>query len=248
MSRSDAARYVVGAAELWHGDCREIMPHLQADACVTDPPYGIGYAHGGGGAGRHSRRNSKWPIAGDDAPFDPAPLLGFESVILFGADHFRQSLPPGGTLAAWDKSLGLGPADSFADAEFIWTNLRVKRNVVRCLWKGIATARSGEEGGERYHPTMKPQAVMGQVLGWLPSKTRTVIDPYMGSGSTGVAAVRLGLRFIGIELDRGHFDVACERLERAQRQRDMVAAVFPAQAEQGGLFTNEHGAADDAPF
>lgn len=234
MRRSEPTRVVIGQAELWHGDCRDILPQVQADACVSDPPYGIGYVHSGGSKGDWDRRNAKRPIHADDEPFDPAQLLGYDSVALFGADHFRARLPAGGTLVAWDKSLGLGPNDSFADAEFIWTNLRIKRNVIRHLWKGIACQGAGEENGVRYHPTMKPQGVTGAVLQWLPASARTVVDPYMGSGSTGVAAVRLGLRFIGIEIDRGHFDVACERIARAQ--------------QQGALFTNPNGAADRAPL
>ena len=218
-------RVVIGNAELWHGDCREVLPHVSADACVTDPPYGIGYVHSGGGIGVGDRRNHGVPIHGDDQPFDPEQLLRFPTVLMFGADHFRSRLPDGGTFIAWDKSCGIGPADSFADAEFAWTNLKLKRNVIRFLWKGVACEKAGEDGGRRWHPTTKPQGVMGWCLQQMP-QARTICDPYMGSGSTGCAALALGRRFVGIEIDRRYFDVACERIDAASRQ----TALFEAAA------------------
>jgi site-specific DNA-methyltransferase (adenine-specific) len=218
-----AEKVTIGNCELWHGDCREVLPLLQGvDAIVSDPPYGIAYQHSGGGKAAPGAklppvRNAKMPIANDAAAFDPTHLLGFESVLIFGADHYRDKLPAGGTLVAWDKSCGIGPADSFADAEFAWTNARVKRNVLRYLWKGVACEKAGEENGKRYHPTQKPIGVMQRCIELLPAAA-VICDPYMGSGSTGVAALRIGRRFIGIECDRRYFDVACERIENEQRQ------------------------------
>jgi len=218
-----AEKVTIGNAELWHGDCLEVLPLLHGvDALVSDPPYGIAYQHSGGGraapgARNPPVRNAKMPIANDDAAFDPAHLVGFPSVLIFGADHYRDRLPAGGTLVAWDKSCGIGPADSFADAEFAWTNARVKRNVLRFLWKGVACEKAGEENGKRYHPTQKPVGLMQRCIELLP-EAAVICDPYMGSGSTGVAALLLGRRFIGIELDRRYFDVACERIENEQLQ------------------------------
>lgn len=218
-----AEKVTIGNAELWHGDCREVLPLLDGvDALVSDPPYGIAYQHSGcgkavKGAKLPPVRNAKMPIANDAEAFDPTHLLGFESVLIFGADHYRARLPDGGTIVAWDKSCGIGPADSFADAEFAWTNVRVKRNVLRFLWKGVACEKAGEENGKRYHPTQKPVGLMQRCIELLPD-AGLICDPYMGSGSTGVAALRMGRRFVGIELDRRYFDVACERIEREQRQ------------------------------
>ena len=223
-----AEKVVIGNAELWHGDCREVLPLVTADACVTDPPYGISYVHGGGGRGAKSmqmrrsgslRLHKTEAIHEDNQPFDPAPLLRFARVLMFGADHYRARLPEGGTLICWDKHTGIGPNDSFADAEYAWTNLKVKRNVFRFLWKGLASVKAGESA--RVHPTMKPLGLMRYCLGLMPD-AGVIFDPYMGSGSTGVAAMELGRKFIGCEIHRPYFDEACRRIENAQRQAPLL--------------------------
>lgn len=229
-----AEKVVIGNAEMWHGDCREVLPLVTADACVTDPPYGIAYMHSGRGIGVGAKRNHSVPIHDDDKPFDPAPLLRFPAVLMFGADHYRARLPEGGTLIAWDKHTGIGPNDSFADAEYAWTNLKIKRNVIRFLWKGVACLKAGEEGGQRWHPTTKPQGVMRWCLEQMP-QARVIFDPYMGSGSTGCAAVALGRSFIGVEIHRPYFDIACERIARAQAQGTLLPPEPPRECVQEGL-------------
>jgi site-specific DNA-methyltransferase (adenine-specific) len=189
---------ITDSLTIHHGDCYELLPTWpDAAALVTDPPYGIGYAHSGGGLGVSNQRFADRPIHGDDVPFDPAPFLRFAHVLLWGADHFRVRLPEGGTLLAWDKSPhGAGPADSFADCEYAWTNARVKRNVCRYLWKGVACVKAGEENGRRYHPTQKPQGVCAWCLETLRLPAGSlVIDPFMGGG-----LVRGGVPAQGIAL------------------------------------------------
>ncbi len=217
-----AEKVTIGNAELWRGDCREVLPLLSFDAIVSDPPYGIGYQHGGGGKGIHSGAkfgqhapNAKKPIIGDDAPFDPSHLCA-KPCVLFGADHYAARLPCDGVFHVWDKDpRGRLEWDSFADAELAWTNWRTRRRVFRYLWKGLC-----QEGAatKRLHPSMKPVEVMMWCIQMLDKKAQLICDPYMGSGSTGVAALRLGKRFIGIEMDRRYFDIACERIENEQRQ------------------------------
>jgi site-specific DNA-methyltransferase (adenine-specific) len=203
-----------GGVELWLGDGREILPPLGPDlAVVTDPPYGILYQHSGGGLGIPGcrRRNFGMPIIGDAAAFDPTWLLQYRAAAVFGVNHWAR-IPPGGTVIAWDKSLGRGPRDSFADAEFVWTTARTKRNVIRYLWKGVVCTKAGEYGGRRWRPTQKPVGVMLQLIALMPPEL-PIADPYMGAGSTLLACVRLGRSAVGVELDPGHFDTACRRLE-----------------------------------
>jgi site-specific DNA-methyltransferase (adenine-specific)/modification methylase len=205
----------IGDCRLILGDCREMLSELPATAViVSDPPYGIAFKKGAGGKGRHNRRNLD-AIAGDAEPFDPLPLLDWPC-LLFGANHYAQRLPIGGTFHAWDKSLGIGPDDSFADVEFIWTSWKCKSIVIRHLWKGVL--RDSEAGTlhRKFHVSQKPVLIMLKCIHMAP--TGPIADPYMGSGSTGVAAVKLGRPFIGVEIDPGHFATACRRIEAVYRE------------------------------
>lgn len=228
---------IIGDATLYLGDCLEILPTLDKsiDAVVTDPPYGIGYVHSGGGSvgktrlggkvrDMHKVRFANSPIIGDDARFDPTPWLVFDNVILWGANHYCRSIPETGTFLTWDKSLGKGPADSFSDSEIAWCSKRVKRTMFRHLWKGLLAMKGAEDCNgpndfRKHHPSMKPLALMEWCINHFALPARSLIlDPYMGSGSTGVAAARAGHRFVGIEIDPSYFEIACRRIEKAQKQ------------------------------
>ena len=156
----------------------------------------------------------------DDRPFDPAPFLRFATVLLWGADKFRLRLPEGGTMLAWNKNDGTGPADNFTDAEFAWTNReKIKRNALTLLWKGLCCVKTGEDNGVRYHPMLKPQGVCAWCLSVLALPAETlVIDPFAGSGSLGVACHRAGLRYLGVEIDPEHYATAKARLQRETAQ------------------------------
>jgi site-specific DNA-methyltransferase (adenine-specific) len=213
---------------LYLGDCREILPSLgKVDACVTDPPYGIAHVKGAGGLGKHNRRNIA-PIAGDDVPFDPCPFLAFPDVILWGASHFAQSLPHG-RWYVWDKLDGMESFDSFSDIEIAWHNKRGAERIFRHMWKGIC--QDSEKDATREHPTQKPIALMRWCIEQC-SAPRTILDPFMGSGTTGVAAVKLGRRFIGIEIEERYFNIAVRRIEEALRQPDLfIERPKPAKQE-----------------
>jgi site-specific DNA-methyltransferase (adenine-specific)/modification methylase len=225
---------VIGSAELYLGDCLEILPTLgPVDAVVTDPPYGIGHKAHSNSALQNGRPRIKAyagrKIAGDEVEFDPSPWLNFPDAILWGANHYAQSLPRGRWLV-WNKLGPHEPWDSFSDVEIAWHNKRGSDRIFSLLWKGLA---QGEKiaGGVRHHPTMKPVGLMEWCLGFLPD-ARTILDPFMGSGTTGVACARLGRRFIGVEIDSGYFDIACRRIEDAYKQPDMFIERAPAPKQE----------------
>ena len=217
-------REVIGNAELYLGDCRELIGELSADAVISDPPYGINYNHSGQhgrlsgvGVTKAARERGNHPIIGDDAPFEPAPWLRFGNVLLWGADHYRLRLPEGGRWLVFDKLDDMEPWDSFSDVEFAWHSRGGASRRFRMKWKGIACDKQGENNGLREHPTQKPIALMSWCIeqAGMPQK---ILDPFMGSGTTGVAALRLRRRFIGIEISETYFDIACRRIEAEARQ------------------------------
>jgi site-specific DNA-methyltransferase (adenine-specific)/modification methylase len=216
-----AEKVTIGNCELWHGDCLEILPTLEACAIVSDPPYGIGYVHSKGGRGGchalgRDAPNNAAPLHGDDKPFDPAHLLRFDPVILFGADHYAQRLPRGRWLA-WDKLGGKEPWDSFSDVEFAWHNKTGAARIFSLVWKGLCQGAGKDKGTKRTHPTQKPVALMEWCIEQA-GRPHTICDPYMGTGATGVAAVNLGLHFIGVEIHGPYFEEACRRIEQAYAQ------------------------------
>src|SRR5215475_10449122 len=182
-------------------------------AVVTDPPYRVGTA--GFDYTKARRRPSHWDhnYVGMDQPFDPTPWLGFPEVILFGANYYWDQLPAGGAWCCWDKTEGTAPSH-FAPCEWIWLSRPGPPLYFPHLQRG--GMRRGEENWvhlpQKLHPAQKPIAL----LTFLVQQTTApvVIDPYMGSGTTLAACVRLGRPCIGVELDPTYFAVACQRLQQ----------------------------------
>ena len=216
-------KVVIGDCVLYQGDCLEVMPALgKVDAVVTDSPYGIGFSHGGGG-GKLAKSTTldHMPIIGDDKPFDPAPLLALGTpAILWGGNHFADRLTPSPSWLSWDKRCADYSNDQ-ADCEMAWTNIGGPARMFRHVWNGML--RGPESKTPRVHPTQKPIALMEWCLGFLPNAA-TILDPFMGSGTTGVACVNLGRKFIGIELDPDYFDICVKRITDAHRQADLFVA------------------------
>ena len=212
---------VIGNAELWLGDCRDILPTLpKVDAVITDPPYGIGEA-----AGKNASRG-KLAVAkdfGNDSWDDnPISLELMQMVrdagkwaIVFGGNYYP--MPAAKCWLVWDKENG---DSDFADCELAWTNLPKAVRRIRYMWNGMLRA-NGEPRGD--HPTQKPVGVMAWAIGHVPAPNHTILDPFMGSGTTGVACMNLGRKFIGIEREPKYFDIACRRIEDAQRQGRLIA-------------------------
>lgn len=225
---SERREEIIGNCRLILGDCFDVLPSLgKIDAVVTDPPYGIGYAHGvgggKGGADSLSFKRNTAQIIGDDSPFDPTPWLQWPC-ILWGANHFAQRLPHGRWLA-WNKLGHKEPWDDHSDVEFAWQNTRAADRIFSLLWKGIAkgerTTFPGRGHGARLHPNQKPEALMVWCIEHLHVAADVILDPFMGSGTTGVACVKLGRKFVGIEIDPKHFEIACTRIRAAVEQREL---------------------------
>ncbi len=199
-----------GGALLIHGDCMEMLPHLvdRYDAIISDPPYGIGY-------NPSSPSGSKWKnvkrIVGDAEPFDPTPLLGHvKTVVLFGANNYANRLPNSRRWFVWDKRPSM-KSMSFSDCELAWCSTDGPARMIRVVWSG---ANRGDERGQHWHPTQKPIEVMRQIIEATTKPGDTILDPYMGSGTTGIAALRTGRKFVGIEIERRWFNAAVVRVRR----------------------------------
>lgn len=213
---------VIGNATLYLGDCLEILPKLpKVDAVITDPPYGIGYKSGVNSKNSISTTGKRFSVGiiGDDVLFDPSPWLALGPCCFTGAQHFAEWLP-GGSYHVWNKRVGYAPIDQ-ADGDLIWISGKKKAlRIVDLLWRGIC--RSTEHDSKIEHPTQKPIALMLWCLRQVGSP-KIVLDPFMGSGTTGVAVLELGSAFIGIEIEPTYFEVACRRIEDAQRQQRIFA-------------------------
>jgi len=204
--------YQDDAVTIYHGDCREWMP--EADAVISDPPYGIAYSPRGGGRGFAGVPGSipksflGETIVGDDQPFDPSHLLGYRVVVLFGANHYANLLPRSSEWIVWDKRDWM-PSNDFADCELIWTNATGPARIFRHHWNGLM--RASERAEKRLHPTQKPLVLMSWLIGRYTGSEHTILDPYSGSGTTLVAAKAHGRKAIGIEIEERYCEIAANR-------------------------------------
>lgn len=213
----------IGRATLYLGDCRDVLPHLGEafDAIVTDPPYGIAASSGVGkyGVMKWGGDNDlKWD---DEAPVDVIHSLAQIGVpaIMWGGNYF--GLPPHRCPVVWDKGAGFR-SRTFAEFELAWTNLDLNAKI----YCRDPLAKGDYDGKE--HPTQKPLQLMRWCIGLLPEACAVVFDPFMGSGTTGVAAVQMGRDFIGIEREERYFEASCRRIREANG--DDLGPLFGAAA------------------
>jgi len=215
---SAISEITIGPCRLICGDCLDFLPGIEAQSVVTDPPYGIKQdkgMRGGGfdGFGNGVRRHPKEYAGEWDGERPPTEvftaLVGFEEAIVWGGNFFADLLPVNGKWLIWDKEQTM---PSFSDAELAWTNLG-GNSVKRFRYNGSGLMAKEKD---RVHPTQKPVALMEWCLGF--TKGQIVCDPFMGSGTTGIACIRTGRKFIGIEKDPAHFKTACDRIRRELAQ------------------------------
>jgi site-specific DNA-methyltransferase (adenine-specific) len=201
---------------LYCGDCRDILPTLsRIDAIVTDPPYGIkrsGQSETFTKNPKHKRKlhaDSGWDDKRPDRDLFRLMLNISQEQIIWGGNYFADMLPPTMGWLYWDKGQrGL----SMSDGELAWTSRQ------RAL-RSIVCNRAALVGS--VHPTQKPLKVIEWCLSFVEGET--ICDPFMGSGTTGVACVKTDRKFIGIELDPGYFDIACKRIETELSRQPLFA-------------------------
>ena len=221
---------VIGNATLYLGDCKVILPSLpQFDLILTDPPYGIGRdgkpystsSHGG---------HKGYEFLGWDNETPPAWLFGlmFEKSkhqIIWGGNYYPQYLKPSMGWLFWDK----GQRIDQSDGELAYTSLNKALRV--CI---LNRANISQDGA--LHPTQKPVRLIEWSLSFVP-EAKLVCDPFMGSGTTGVACANLHRQFIGIEIEPKYFDIACKRIDDAQRQLSLFHDIETKPVEQVEMFT-----------
>ena len=209
--------------KLYHGDCEEIMPKLEkVDLVLTDPPYGIGEA-----AGKNKSRGkiAKAKDYGSDTWDNKTPskecfeiiLKSAEHHIIFGGNYFIESLQNSPCWIVWDKDNG---KSDFADSELAWTNFKTAVRNFKYRWAGMLQENSGKHKEKRYHPTQKPVGLFKQILLKYAKENQTILDPFFGSGTTGLACEELGmgLKWIGIEKEEKYCEIAAKRIEAENRQ------------------------------
>lgn len=210
---------IIGDCRLILGDCMEVMQEIgPVDAVVTDPPYGIGITKSNRLAVSRGMGGKSW----DDSIPDINKLPLHLPSIVWGGNYF--DLPPNRGFLIWDKN---NAGRDFADVEFAWCNLDMvaRRMVFRPM---------NMDGGKQ-HPTQKPIIIMEWCLGFVPD-AETVLDPFMGSGTTLVACAKMGRKGIGIDLDPEYYEIACKRVEEAYRQPDMFVQAPQATPTQESMF------------
>ena len=205
-------------SQLYLGDCLDIMrtmPDKSVDAVITDPPYGIGES----GKKNKSRGQLAKPKDYGDyrwdndrigkPPFDEIFRVSVNQVI-FGGNYYTDYLYPSPSWIVWDK---LNTGD-FADCELAWTSHKRAIRKYAYMWNGMIK----QMPEERYHPTQKPLSLMLWIIDNYTLPGSTILDPFMGSGTTGVACAKTGRNFIGIEIDPGYFEIAQRRIHDAEQQ------------------------------
>lgn len=203
---------------IFNSDCRDILPTIDpatVGLVLTDPPYGINLKFGG--LGRTTIVNER--VIGDDDRFDPSHLLGFPRLILFGANHYAEKLPPSNAWIIWDKVTKNDIRSVLSDAEMAWTNCNGHVRVFRHMWNG---AFRDSERGYSVHPTQKPVALMRWIIERWSKPGDLILDPYMGSGPIARACKDTGRRYIGCDVVETYCATAVRRLQQQSMILDVA--------------------------
>ncbi len=200
-----------------HGDCLEVMktfPDKSFDLVLTDPPYGIGADKGVGGGSHRGAVNKfegDWDSAIPSADYFKEIFRISKHQIIFGGNYMTEHLPPTASWFIWDKREGL-PERTFADCEMAWVSEGSPARIFRFQWDGMIQ-QDMKNKEVKYHPTIKPLELMKWCLSRFP-EAQTILDPFMGSGTTLVAAKQLGRNATGIEISEKYCEIARNRLKQ----------------------------------
>jgi site-specific DNA-methyltransferase (adenine-specific) len=221
-------KVVIGSAELYLGDCLEILPTLgKVDAVVTDPPYGVGYV---GSATRHSAIEENGYIRFEDTPenvlaicvpaIELARKIAGRVCLTPGIRNARLYPVPDGEGVIWYPSgANCGPWGFVTHQPiFYYGKCPFLATGQGSMPTGFQSTEAVEQNG---HPCPKPIRQMTWLVRRASIAGETICDPFMGSGTTGVACAKLGRKFIGIEIEPRYFDIACKRIKEAHRQLDL---------------------------
>ena len=208
---------IIGDATLYLGDCMDILPTLgKVDAVITDPPFGVGNFVQVSGNVRGEKVN--WNESGPSAEF--FHLLKEKSThrIIWGANYFNCFEGAGGLV--WVKNQ---PMPNMSKAEMASTSWGNKVELINLTWTNYVNTKESD------HPCERPVGLYKWCIEQVPKQPQTILDPFMGSGTTGVAAIQMGRKFIGIEREPKYFEIACQRIEQAVAQGQLFA---PAPVKQ----------------
>lgn len=198
---------------IYNGNCLDVVPQLEpVDLVLTDPPYGLKEnAHRVASRGKLAATTDYGDFDWDKEPASKEEiqlaLSKGKQAIIWGGNYFH--LPPSRGWLVWDKENG---GNDFADCELAWTNIKMSVRILRHMWHGML--RKTERTVKRVHPTQKPIALMAWCLGFAP-EAKTILDPFMGSGTTLRAAKDLGRKAIGIEIEEKYCEIAANRLRQS---------------------------------
>ena len=199
--------------DLQYGDCLELMKKLKdksIDLTITDPPYGKKADKGtnGFGSAKNRRYQGGWDNNRPDKQYFDEIFRISKNVIIFGGNYFCDMLPPSNCWIFWDKKGSIAFQNPFADGELLYTTF--KKPVKKIVFKQQGFITDSKD--KRYRPTQKPSELVTQLIELFTKPGDVICDPFMGSGTAAIACINTGRKFIGIELDKGYFDIAVERV------------------------------------
>ena len=218
----------IGDCTLIRGDCMEVLPTLgKVDAVITDPPFGVGnFVQTTGslrGRGSEMGKAVEWNESAPPPEFFALLKSISKHRIIWGANFFNCFEDRGGAIV-WDKAQ---PMPNFSKADIASCTHFQKTEIVRIPWTNFTVARAAQTD----HPCERPVELYDWCIRYLPGRIESVMDPYLGSGSCGVASVLSGRKFIGIEREPKYFDIACKRIEQAYAQGQLFAPELPKQEQ-----------------